>query len=130
MPRQNQIDEELRDLKLRFELLDGDRKAYYESSQMTIRKNKEEIAQLAAQNKELRSTIAKLRKFEKDITPKVSINMTSFEKFDHEVIDSQKRCDRLKCELEKKEKQLFDLEDTYSDLKKIAEGMDNKIIPK
>jgi len=29
---------------------------------MTIRKNKEEIAQLAAQNKELRSTIAKLRK--------------------------------------------------------------------
>ncbi|OUM58942.1 hypothetical protein PIROE2DRAFT_15677 [Piromyces sp. E2] len=129
MPRQNQIDEELRDLKLRFELLDGDRKAYYESSQMTIRKNKEEIAQLAAQNKELRSTIAKLRKFEKDVTPKVSMNMTAFEKFDHEVIDTQKRCDKLKSELEKKEKQLYDLEDTYLDLKKIAEGMNNKNNP-
>jgi len=129
MPRQNQIDEELRDLKLRFELLDGDRKAYYESSQMTIRKNKEEIAQLAAQNKELRSTIAKLRKFEKDITPKSSMNMTAFEKFDHEVIDSQKRCDRLKCELEKKEKQLYELEDNYLDLKKIAEGVKNKNNP-
>jgi len=32
---------------------------------MTIRKNKEEIAQLVAQNKELRSTIAKLRKVKK-----------------------------------------------------------------
>jgi chromosome segregation ATPase len=129
MSRQNQIDEELRDLKLRFELLDGDRKAYYESSQLTIRKNKEEIAQLAAQNKELRSTIAKLRKFEKDITPSSAMNMTAFEKFDHEVIDSQKRCDRLKCELEKKEKQLYELEDNYFDLKKIAEGVKNKNNP-
>jgi len=129
MPRQNQIDEELRDLKLRFELLDGDRKAYYESSQMTIRKNKEEIAQLSAQNKELRSTITKWRKFEKDVTPKSSMNMTAFEKFDHEVIDSQKRCDRLKCELEKKEKQLYELEDNYLDLKKIADGVKNKNNP-
>jgi len=96
---------------------------------MTIRKNKEEIAQLAAQNKELRSTIAKLRKFEKDVTPKVSMNMTAFEKFDHEVIDTQKRCDRLKCELEKKEKQLYDLEDTYMDLKKIADGVNQNNNP-
>jgi len=125
MPRQNQLDEELRDLKLRFELLDGDRKAYYESSQMTIRKNKEEIAQLVAQNKELRSTIAKLRKFEKEITPRSSIKMTDFEKFDHEVIDSQKRCDKLKCELERKEKRLYELEDKYLDLKKLVDGVNN-----
>lgn len=129
MPRQNQLDEELRDLKLRFELLDGDRKAYYESSQMTIRKNKEEIAQLVAQNKELRSTIAKLRKFEKDVSPRASIKMTDFEKFDHEVIDSQKRCDKLKSELERKEKQLYELEDKYLDLKKIAEGINNNNSP-
>jgi len=130
MPKPNQIDEELRDLKLRFELLDGDRKAYYESSQMTIRKNKEEIAHLAAQNKELRSSITKLRKVEEEVTPKSPLDMTAFEKFDHEVIDTQKRCDRLKCELEKKEKQLYELEDNYLDLKKISEGIKNKNNPK
>jgi len=57
------------------------------------------------------------------------MNMTAFEKFDHEVIDTQKRCDKLKSELEKKEKQLYDLEDTYLDLKKIAEGVNNKNNP-
>lgn len=121
MPRPNIIDEELRDLKLRFELLDGDRKAYYESSQMTIRKNKEEIGQLVAQNKELRSTIAKLRKYECEVTDRIT--MTSYEKFDHEVIDSQKRCDKLKSELEKKEKELYELEDNYSEIKRLAEGL-------
>ncbi|KAG4084245.1 hypothetical protein H8356DRAFT_966631 [Neocallimastix lanati (nom. inval.)] len=130
MPKPSQIDEELRDLKQRFELLNGDRKAYYESSQMTIRKNKEEIAHLAAQNKELRSSITKLIKVEEEVTPKTSMNMTAFEKFDHEVINTQKRCDRLKCELERKEKQLYELEDNYLDLKKVSEGIKNKNNPK
>jgi len=55
--------------------------------------------------------------------------MTDFEKFDHEVIDSQKRCDKLKSELERKEKQLYELEDKYLDLKKIAEGINNNNSP-
>jgi len=39
--------------------LDGDRKAYYESSQWTMKKNKETIAELAKTNKELRHELAK-----------------------------------------------------------------------
>lgn len=38
--------------------LDGDRKAYYESSQWTMKKNKETIADLAKTNKELRRELA------------------------------------------------------------------------
>lgn len=38
---------------------DGDRKAYYESSQWTMKKNKENIQKLREKNKELRLDLAK-----------------------------------------------------------------------
>lgn len=38
---------------------DGDRKAYYESSQWTMKKNKDTIAKLREKNKRLRSDLAK-----------------------------------------------------------------------
>ena len=64
------VDEELHDLKLRFELLgwclflilEGDRKAYYETSQWAIRRNKDEISQLRLQNKHLSEGIARIKK--------------------------------------------------------------------
>lgn len=63
------VDEELHDLKLRFELLghyilmlEGDRKAYYETSQWAIRRNKEEINSLRQQNKQLSEAIARIKK--------------------------------------------------------------------
>ncbi|KAI8840037.1 hypothetical protein BJ741DRAFT_65654 [Chytriomyces cf. hyalinus JEL632] len=61
-PNQNGVDDELHDLKLRFELLEGDRKAYYETSQWAIRQNKEEISTLRSQNKELSESIARMKK--------------------------------------------------------------------
>lgn len=56
------IDDELHDLKLRFELLEGDRKAYYETSQWAIRRNKEEVNHLRQQNKQLSDAIARIKK--------------------------------------------------------------------
>lgn len=63
------VDEALHDLKLRFELLgifiltaEGDRKAYYETSQWAIRRNKEEINNLRLQNKHLSDAIARIKK--------------------------------------------------------------------
>lgn len=97
----NVVDDELHDLKLRFELLgkkntylsskgvgwwrerggtgifglistnnfvEGDRKAYYETSQWAIRQNKEEIGQLRGQNRSLSEAIAKLKKVQKLLT--------------------------------------------------------------
>ena len=40
-------------------LADGDRKAYFESSQWTMKKNKETIAKLREKNKQLRADLAK-----------------------------------------------------------------------
>lgn len=42
--------------------VEGDRKAYYETSQWAIRQNKEEIGKLKNKNKELRDSIGKLKK--------------------------------------------------------------------
>jgi hypothetical protein len=63
------VDEQLQDLKLRFELLgiakftpEGDRKAYYETSQWAIRRNKEDINNLRIQNKQISEAIARIKK--------------------------------------------------------------------
>lgn len=70
-------EEELQDLKLRYELLgkndfnlnqhhkellEGERKAYYENSQWTVRQNKDEITRLKSQNKQLHEEINVIRK--------------------------------------------------------------------
>lgn len=41
---------------------EGDRKAYYETSQWAMRQNKEEIVRFRVQNKELRDQISNLKK--------------------------------------------------------------------
>ena len=46
--------EELEDLRRRFQLLEGDRKAFYKTSLNTMQKNKEQIKQLQTENKMLR----------------------------------------------------------------------------
>jgi hypothetical protein len=41
---------------------EGDRKAYYETSQWAIRRNKEDVNTLRSQNKQLSEAIAKIKK--------------------------------------------------------------------
>lgn len=63
------VEDDLYDLKQRFELLgtrfgnsEGDRKAYYETSQWAIRRNKEEVNSLRIENKRLSESIARIKK--------------------------------------------------------------------
>lgn len=51
-------EEELADLQRKYQLLEGDRKAYYETSQWTIKQNRETVAALKRENKELRNQLA------------------------------------------------------------------------
>lgn len=53
------IEDEIEELKRKIALLDGDNKAYSESSQWSIRQNRNHIAQLRAENKSLRNKLAK-----------------------------------------------------------------------
>ena len=52
-----QTEEKLEDLRQRYQLLDGDRKAYMESSRMTINQNKEMIQALKDENVKLKASL-------------------------------------------------------------------------
>jgi len=52
------IQEEIEDLKKKLQLTDGDQKAYYESSEITMNKNKDTIAKLRLSNKKLHQELA------------------------------------------------------------------------
>ncbi|ORY39934.1 hypothetical protein BCR33DRAFT_787896 [Rhizoclosmatium globosum] len=96
-PSQAGIDDELHDLKLRFELLEGDRKAYYETSQWAIRQNKEEIGTLRSQNKEISESIARINKHDKDYAT-LRASMTELEKFDQRICEIHRKYDELQAE--------------------------------
>jgi len=53
---------ELADLQNRFHLLEGDRKAFYEQSQLTLKQNKEVCDTLRLENKDLRLALGSLSK--------------------------------------------------------------------
>jgi hypothetical protein len=55
---ENVTEAELNDLRQKFHLLEGDRKAYYEMSMQTMKENKRVIAGLRDSNKELRTKLA------------------------------------------------------------------------
>lgn len=54
--------EELADLQNRFQLLEGDRKAFYEQSQITLKHNKQVADQLRQENKDFRQALTALHR--------------------------------------------------------------------
>ena len=56
------MEQELEDLQQRFALLEGDRKAFYEQSQVTLKHNKDTADELRAENKDLKQALSALRK--------------------------------------------------------------------
>ncbi|KAI9014788.1 hypothetical protein BC832DRAFT_546480 [Gaertneriomyces semiglobifer] len=113
-------DEELHDLKLRFELLEGDRKAYYETSQWAIRQNKDEISRLRSQNKEISEAIANRKKGEADV-PSNRYSMTELEKFDQKVLELHKKYDELLADVRAKENRIQEMRDQLEDLRREEE---------
>jgi len=97
-------EEQLEDLQRRFQLLEGERKATYETAKLNIQQNKEIIGQMKEENKSLRKSIADLRdekpqSIEKDLEDKM-----------HEVQNLQRRYDLLKADNGKKRNHLDQLE--------------------
>lgn len=106
-------------MKLRFQLLEGDRKAYYESSQWTVRQNKEEIQRLKAQNKQLAEEIALIRKkYGLDINTSQSGGSSILDKLEQRVCDLQKRFDESLSNNKMKESSLKELQSELEILKR------------
>lgn len=91
------LEEQLEDLQRRFQLLEGERKATYETAKLNIQQNKEIISQMKDENKTLRAEISTIR----DTRPK-SLEQELGETM-HQVQNLQRKHDLLRSENNKKQ---------------------------
>mmetsp|Transcript_123119 Transcript_123119/g.226850 ORF Transcript_123119/g.226850 Transcript_123119/m.226850 type:complete len:536 (-) Transcript_123119:145-1752(-) len=103
-------EEQLEDLTRRFALLEGERKATYETAKLNIQQNKEIMKQMKEENKMLRQQIAQLRNDKPVSTEKQLEDRMS------EVQTKQRQYDALKADNTKKKLQLEDMESKMREL--------------
>lgn len=111
-------EEELEDLRKRFFLMEGDRKACYENSQLLQQENKDKIAKLKGENKSLRQAIIDTHQVPKSRaqdTPKL-------EKKERDLYRLRSKLDDTMLEVSDKEKQLQSLYQIKRDLDLDEEG--------
>ncbi|KAH9507494.1 hypothetical protein Btru_051293 [Bulinus truncatus] len=126
---QRPISEQIEELKAKISLLEGDRKAYYESSQYAIKKNKEEILKMRKENKELRQRLKdKLSQdshvigkafHDRPVERAALSNKTGRQAitiFDHKVCDSIKLLNAKRHVTAKKQKRLDELQTQYNQM--------------
>eukprot|EP01137_Pigoraptor_chileana_P004488 Opistho-2@46201 len=117
-------EDELDNLKRRFALLEGDRKAYYENSQWTIKSNRDEVAALRAANKDLRQRISKVTKGDmRGSDDPASYSNDPIGKLEYKVNNLRKRSDELSSVITSKEDELEQLEDKLHDLEKEEQSL-------
>jgi len=104
-------EEQLEDLQRRFTLLEGERKATYETAKLNIQQNKEIIKQMKEENKMLRQQIAQLRNEKPQSVDKL-LDYTV-----NEVQNLQRRYDSVVCENIKKRMSLEELDGKLQEMK-------------
>lgn len=103
-------DEEIHDLKLRFELLEGDKKAYQETTELAMKRNRADLNTLKELNKELRDRLTKLKKLEADGAA-TGVALSEHEKLDQKICEAHKKYDDYCAEGRDKEEKLAALMD-------------------
>mmetsp|Transcript_86827 Transcript_86827/g.250823 ORF Transcript_86827/g.250823 Transcript_86827/m.250823 type:complete len:533 (+) Transcript_86827:104-1702(+) len=103
-------EEQLEDLRRRFTLLEGERKASYETAELSKQQNKDIINQLKEENKNLRVEITKLRE-EKPQTVEQQLERTM-----SEVQGLQRKFDSKKAANDKKREHLDNLTNKLAEL--------------
>jgi len=102
--------DQLDDLRRRFTLLEGERKANFETAAMSIKQNKEIIGQMRLENDNMKKEIAKLRG-EKPVTTEQQL-----EKSMSEVQGLQRKLDGIRADNKKKGNHLEGLENKLDEL--------------
>mmetsp|Transcript_17409 Transcript_17409/g.42945 ORF Transcript_17409/g.42945 Transcript_17409/m.42945 type:complete len:570 (+) Transcript_17409:178-1887(+) len=114
-------DEELADLQKKYALLEGDRKAYFETSQWTMKQNKETVAACKRENKELRAALGN-QHASMDKPKPAELEQGSEELFKLQLFTTElrKRYDDIKQLAVKKTKELEGRIDGIKDLERDA----------
>ncbi|XP_053572012.1 outer dynein arm-docking complex subunit 3 [Bombina bombina] len=120
------VHEQISELQRKIQLLDGDRKAYYESSQWTIKKNKDTILRLRQDNKNLHRKLSDVlagdekvikEAFQSRTTEKAAMRNKSgqaaIQLMDQKLCDKIKHLNALRHQTELKRKCLEDMEKEY-----------------
>ena len=108
--------EELADLQNRFHLLEGDRKAFYEQSQLTLKQNKELSDSMRRENKELRSALSAIHKERGSSQETSALHDAQLAKVEAQLTLLRQRQNQLACQNRVKEKGLKTHEDELCDL--------------
>lgn len=114
------VEEELSELKEKFKLIEGDRKAYYETSQWTITSNQKMIQNLRNQNKELRKDLASITKHDTYVQRAGG----SREDLEEKVISSRNYCNKLYNLVNVRRNKLAKLKDDLSILGRERQQME------
>lgn len=109
--------DELADLQSRFELLQGDRKAFYEQSQLTLKQNKDTVDALRKEQKELRGALAGLSK-DRGGAETSAIHEAELVKVEQALTLLRQKQNQISCGNTAKEKALKQLEDELRDLQR------------
>lgn len=123
----------MEELKAKIALLEGDRKAYFETSQYTMQKNKEGILKLRKENKELRKKLSDSLSQDQHVINKAfqeyPVERASMKNktgrqaitvMDFKVCDTVKRLNALRHQTACKQKKLEDLQTQYNQMMKDA----------
>ena len=110
-------EQELLELRKKFHLLEGDRKAYYEMSMHTMKENKKVMAQLRCDIKELRKQLAHIQR-EASSAQKAGMTPDQEEvaDLDRQVTNMRKICDTLRHQAHQKQSVLQRLRDQAAEL--------------
>ncbi|XP_035683994.1 coiled-coil domain-containing protein 151-like isoform X2 [Branchiostoma floridae] len=128
LPKQP-IQEQIAELNRKIALLDGDRKAYYESSQWTMKKNRELVSQLRQENKQLHKLKADAVAMDDKVLNEAFHNRNveraalrgksgkqAITIVDHKVCDTIKRLNDLRHKTEVKQKKLAELQTQHDQM--------------
>ncbi|KAK7466000.1 hypothetical protein BaRGS_00037437 [Batillaria attramentaria] len=136
MPRsrgvaQRPVSEQIEELRAKINLIEGDRKAYYESSQYAIKKNRENITSLRKETWELRKRLSDRLKQDEHVIGKAfhdrPVERAALSNksggqaitiFDHKVCDTVKRSNQMNHVTVAKQKKLEDLQTKYNQMVK------------
>uniref|UniRef100_A0A0B6ZZD7 ODAD1 central coiled coil region domain-containing protein n=1 Tax=Arion vulgaris TaxID=1028688 RepID=A0A0B6ZZD7_9EUPU len=135
---QRPISEQIEELKAKIALLEGDRKAYLESSQHAIKKNKQNVSSLRKETKELRQRLKDRlsqdahvigKAFHDRPVERAALSKKSGQQaiviFDHKVCDSMKLLNSKRHITARKQKKLEELQTQYDQMMKDSSEMVN-----
>ncbi|XP_006631696.2 coiled-coil domain-containing protein 151 [Lepisosteus oculatus] len=130
------LHEQISELQRKIQLLEGDRSAYYESSQWTIKKNKEAILQLRQENKRLHKKLAEAlagdehvikdafrNRIAESATLRNKTGKAAIQIMDQKVCDKMKRLNALKHSTETRRRRLEELQEQYSRLQQESQAL-------